>query len=264
MSHPFDNRSAGAVFLCYHSIAERGAPYLSLPRETFARQLRLLRRLGFRSGGVEELAALARGERLARRTVFLTFDDGFRDNYEVAMPLLREHGFHPLIFLLPAHVDDGAPLDWPEVAEYHAREPELMRSMTWPQVEEMVAAGAEFGGHTMTHPHLRDLDDEALARELGESRSRVEARLGSCEVLAYPFGEWDERVARAAEAAGYRFAFSLPQGPQRLGGALCIPRINVDRRDRGWRFVLKLTPVGRRLLLSDLGERLRGLRKGRR
>jgi len=262
VSHPFDNRSAGAVFLCYHSIAERGAPYLSLPRETFARQLGMLRRLGYRSGGVADLRRLARGERLPGRTVFLTFDDGFRDNYEVAMPLLREHGFHPLIFLLPGHVDHGAALDWAEVAEYHAREPELMRSMTWPQVEEMVSLGAEFGGHTITHPHLCDLDDGALAGELGESRSLVEARLGSCEVLAYPFGEWDERVARAAEAAGYRFALSLPQGPQRAGGALCIPRVNVDRRDRGWRFALKVAPFGRRLLLSDLGEQLRRLRKG--
>jgi peptidoglycan/xylan/chitin deacetylase (PgdA/CDA1 family) len=261
MSHAFDNRSARAVFLCYHSIAERGAPYLSLPRETFARQLSMLRRFGYRSGGVEDLRRLAAGERLPRRTVFLTFDDGFRDNADVAMPLLREHGFHPLIFLLPRHVDTGAALDWPEVAEYHAREPELMHSLTWPQVEELAALGAEFGGHTITHPHLRDLDDESLGRELGESRSLVEQHLGSCEVLAYPFGEWDARVARAAEAAGYRFAFSLPQGPQPEGGALYIPRINVDRRDHALRFAVKLTPIGRRLLLSDLGERLRDLRK---
>jgi peptidoglycan/xylan/chitin deacetylase (PgdA/CDA1 family) len=235
-----------------------------LPPATFARQLALLRRLRFRSGGVADLARLARGERLPGRTVFLTFDDGFRDNYEVAMPLLREHGFHPLIFLLPTHVDDGAALDWPEVAEYHAAEPGLMRSMTWPEVEEMVAAGAEFGGHTISHPHLRDLDHASLARELTESRQLVERRLGSCEVLAYPFGEWDERVATAAAAAGYTYAFSLPQGPQREGAPLSIPRINVDRRDRGARFAFKLTPVGRRLLLSDLGERLRGLRKGAR
>lgn len=262
MSHPFDNRSGAAVFLCYHSIAARGAPYLALPPETFARQLGMLRRFGYRSGSFADLARLARGERLPRRTVFLTFDDGFCDNFEVAMPLLREHGFHPLVFLLPRHVDCGAALDWPEVTEYHAREPELMRSMTWAEVGEMAALGAEFGGHTITHPHLCDLDDDALARELGESRSLIESRLGSCEALAYPFGEWDERVARAAGAAGYRFAFSLPQGPQREGGPLCIPRVNVDRRDRGWRFALKLTPVGRRLLLSDLGEWLRGLRKG--
>ncbi len=219
-----------------------------------------MRRLGFRSGGLAELAALCRGERLARRTAFLTFDDGYADNATTAMPLLVEYGFFPLVFLLPRHVESGAALAWPEVAEAQARLPELMRSMGWEEVERMAAAGAQFGAHTLTHPHLPALGDEQLREELAESRALVAARLGACDSIAYPFGEWDERVARAAGEAGYSFAFSLPQGPQASGTPLAIPRINVDRRDRGARFLLKLSAPGRRLLLSDFGERLRGLR----
>jgi peptidoglycan/xylan/chitin deacetylase (PgdA/CDA1 family) len=260
MSHALGNRSRQAVFLCYHSIAERGAPYLALSPGLFERQLAMLRRLGYRSGGLADLERLAVGERLPRPTVFITFDDGFRDNLLVAQPMMTEYGFRPLIFVMPPFVDAGRGFDWPELADAQAENPELLRSLTWPEVEQMVDLGAEFGSHTLSHPHLCELDDERLAAELGESRRAIEERLGACEMLAYPFGEWDARVARAAGDAGYRFAFSLPQGHQREIGPLCIPRLNVDFRDRPARFRCKLRPSGRRLLLSRSGERLRDLR----
>lgn len=262
MSALLGNRSRGVAFFCYHSIAERGAPYLALPPDLFERQLAQLQRRGYRSGSVEDLKLLARGERPARPTVFLTFDDGFRDNAEVALPLALAYGFRPIVFVLPRHLDEGSGFEWPEVAETRAAEPELMRSLTWAQVDEMIGQGAEFGSHTLAHHHLPELDDEQLAYELGESRALIERRLGACETVAYPFGEWDARVATAARDAGYGFAFSLPQGPQRQIGPHCIPRINVDRRDDGARFRLKLSAGGRRFLLSEAAERVRGLRGG--
>lgn len=264
MSRVLANRSREAVFLCYHSIAERGEPYLALPPELFERQLALLRRLGYRSGGLEDLERLRRGERLPRRTAFLTFDDGFRDNLLVAQPLMAEYGFHPIVFVLPPLLDEGRGFEWPELVEAHAREPQLLRSLTWDEVERMVEQGAEVGSHTLSHPHLPELDDERLTAELVESRRVLVERFGSCEMLAYPFGEWNPRVAGAAQDAGYRFAFSLPQGPQKAVGALCIPRLNVDFRDRPVRFFCKLRPGVRRLLLSEAGERLRNHRPARR
>ncbi len=262
MNAALGNRRREAVFLCYHSIAARGAPYLALPADLFERQLALLRRRGYRSGRVEDLVRLNAGERLPGPTVFLTFDDGFRDNFETAWPLLRSYGFSALIFILPGHLASGSGFEWPEVAEDRSRYPDLMRSMTWREIDEMLGQGAEVGSHTITHPHLCDLDDETLAGELAESRVAIEQRIGTCETLAYPFGEWDERVARAARAAGYSFAFSLPQGPQARCGALCIPRLNVDRRDRPARLRFKLSPTGRRFLFSPTAERVRGLRPG--
>src|SRR5690606_34690489 len=110
------------------------------------------------------------------------------------------------------------------------------------------------------HPHLTTLDDTELARELGESKTLIERRLGACATIAYPFGEWDARVATAARDAGYEFAFSLPQGPQSVYGPHCIPRVNVDRRDDGIRFAFKTSSPGRRFLLSGAAERVRALR----
>jgi peptidoglycan/xylan/chitin deacetylase (PgdA/CDA1 family) len=125
-----------------------------------------------------------------------------------------------------------------------------MRSMSWEMAEELAGAGWEVGAHTMTHPHLPRLGDEQLAQELLDSRRRVEERLGRCEMLAYPFGEWDARVARAAARAGYEFAFSLPFGQQLMANRMSIPRVTVDHRDDEVRFARKLSVPGRELLFS--------------
>jgi peptidoglycan/xylan/chitin deacetylase (PgdA/CDA1 family) len=116
---------------------------------------------------------------------------------------------------------------------------------------EMKERGFEVGSHTLTHPHLPDLDDDSLRDELWESRARIEQRLGSCETLAYPFGEWSGRVAAAAAECGYRYAFTLPSKTgQRAAAPHSIPRINVDYRDRERRFAAKLTAPGKRIVLS--------------
>lgn len=244
------NRSRRATFLCYHSVAPEGPRYLTVGRELFERQLVALRDRGLRGGGLADLAAVTAGERV-EPTVFLTFDDGFRDNHETAMPLLRKHGQRAFVFVLPPLVDAGAPLAWPEVAADARRYPSSMRSVTWPMLEEMKEAGFEVGSHTLTHPHLPDLGGEALREELWESRARIGERLGSCDTLAYPFGAWNPQVANAAAECGYRFAFSLPTKiGQRSATQHSIPRVNVDYRDDGARFAAKLSPLGRRVYLS--------------
>lgn len=246
------NRSSRATFLCYHSIAAAGPRYLTVSAELFERQLAFLRRRGVRGGGLAELREAAAGGRLAP-TAFLTFDDGFRDNHDTALPLLREYGFPAFCFVLPPLVDAGAALAWPEVAEDQRRFADTMRSLTWSMAEEMREAGLEIGSHTLTHPHLPLLGPEQLREELWQSRARIRERLGSCDTLAYPFGEWSPEVAAAAADCGYAFAFSLPQHRgQRLATPHSIPRLNVDYRDEPRRFVAKISPAGRRALLSPL------------
>jgi peptidoglycan/xylan/chitin deacetylase (PgdA/CDA1 family) len=255
------NRSRAAVFLCYHSVADDGPPFASVPVRTFERQLAVLERFGYASGGTHELAQLADGERPRRPLAFLTFDDGFADNASVVAPLLRERRWTAQVFVLPPALDRGGPLDWPEVQDRRAAHPGVMCSLDWPTVEAMAAAGIEFGSHTNLHRHLPRLADEELRQELLDSRRRIAERLGSCDCLAYPFGEWDERVAGAARAAGYRFAYTLPRRGQRDAHALSIPRIAVDHRDDERRFALKLTPIGRAVLLSSAPSRTRVLRR---
>jgi peptidoglycan/xylan/chitin deacetylase (PgdA/CDA1 family) len=254
------NRSSAALFLGYHSVNSTGPPFLTISPELFEWQLALLRRCGYRSGGLGELRLLAAGKRLPDPQVFLTFDDGFRDNAREAVPLLLEHGFKGWFFVIPPLLDDGGPLAWPEVEDDCREFPEVMRSLTWRMVEEMADAGMDFGSHTLTHPHLTQLTDEPLTQELLDSRQRIIDRLGSCDALAYPFGHWSRRVASSAAAAGYSFAFSLPFGAQWSASRMSIPRIIVDYRDTGRRFSLKLSTRGRSLLLSPARPALRAVR----
>lgn len=259
------NRSRRATFLCYHSVAPEGPTYLTVTAELFERQLAELKREGIRGGDLEALAAAARGDEMPA-TVFLTFDDGFRDSHDTVLPLLREYGFPAFVFVLPPLVDSAGPLAWPEVAADQQRFPETMRSIDWEMAGEMKEGGFEVGAHTLTHPHLPELGPEALREELSESRARVKARLGSCDTLAYPFGEWSPDVAAAAAECGYSYAFSLPHNHgQRHAGPHSIPRINVDYRDDEQRFARKISPAGKRLFLSPefalvrrLTRRLRG------
>lgn len=194
------------------------------------------------------------------RYAFLTFDDGYEDNYTNALPLLRQYGFTAWIFVLPPLVERQAALSWPEVADDAAAYPEVMRSLSWKMIEEMAEAGFEIGSHGLRHPHLPQLGDDELTEELWQSRTEIKDRLGRCDSFAYPFGEWDDRVEAAAARAGYSFAFTSPSAGQRRVGPLTVPRLPIDARDRSWRFRAKLTTPGRTMFLSSVRPITRKLR----
>ena len=254
---PLRNRSRQAAFLCYHSVADGGPPFISLAPGLFERHLRELRRRGYVAGGRDALFALAEGRPAAARQVFLTFDDGYRDNFTNAFPLLREHGFTATIFLIPPLVDEGAPLEWPELLAQSDPGTQRLRSLDWAMVERMAEGGIEFGSHSQTHRRLPTLSDEELQQELLDSRTRIKERLGRCDSIAYPFGAWDARVTAAAAAAGYSFGFTSPSSHQMTASRMSIPRIDMDHRDSLRRFSIKLSAPGRTLLLSPAKTLLR-------
>jgi peptidoglycan/xylan/chitin deacetylase (PgdA/CDA1 family) len=262
---PLRTRSRRATFLCYHSIAAEGPTYLTVSPELFERQLCELGRLGVATGALAELTALAAG-RDGPPTAFLTFDDGFLDNFTTVLPLLREHRARGFVFVLPPLLGEGGVFAWPEVAADRERFPATMRSVNWDQLGEMAEGGFEVGSHTLSHRHLPELDGEELRQELADSRARIRERLGHCDTLAYPFGEWSPEVTAAAAECGYSYAFTLPTAiGQRRAGAHSIPRINVDYRDDEGRLRRKLGPVGKEVFLSPrvaavrrLVRRLRG------
>jgi len=242
------NRSRMA-FLCYHSVASPGPPFLSISAETFEGHLAVLRQKGWKSGSEETLARLSAGERLRDRTAFLTFDDGYLDNYVTVFPLLQAAGLTAFVFVVPPLLGNKE-LRWEGVEDSCDQYPDVMRSMTWEMVEEMAAAGNVIGSHTNTHPHLDQIGDEQLRDELVDSRRAIVERLGSCDSLAFPYGSWNARVREAARDAGYRWAFTLPRRGERGADPLAIPRIAVDHRDDARRFGLKLQPLTRRAILS--------------
>ncbi|TPW20504.1 MAG: polysaccharide deacetylase, partial [Elusimicrobia bacterium] len=126
----------------------------------------------------------------------VTFDDGYRDTLTTAAPLLAARGFPFTVFVPARHLGTANYLD-------HAGLRELAS-----------LPGAAVGAHGADHVPLTRLDDAALARELADSRKRLEDVLGrTVDRMSYPFGAVDRRVRDAAAAAGFAFAGASFYGP---------------------------------------------------
>jgi peptidoglycan/xylan/chitin deacetylase (PgdA/CDA1 family) len=159
---------------------------------------------------------------LPARPVVLTFDDGYRDNYDFAWPLLKRYGFTATIFLVSDTIggynqfDAGLPGN-------------LVPMLKWEQVREMHAAGIAFGSHTCSHPaSLLDLDDGRLSYELEASKVALEEGLNA-EVgeFSYPHDQLDARAEAAVEAAGYTLACA---GVGTRFSRYCMTRVSPARR----------------------------------
>jgi peptidoglycan/xylan/chitin deacetylase (PgdA/CDA1 family) len=134
--------------------------------------------------------------------------------------------------------------------------------MSWAELEQLRDAGWEIASHTRSHPRLPQLDDEALAEELTGSRALLRELLGEAgRTLAYPYGDEDGRVRRAARAAGYEAAAGLRPGPP---SRWCWPRVGIYPVDGPGRFRIKTSPLVRRTRATGLVRRLERARYSRR
>ncbi len=126
------------------------------------------------------------------------------------------------------------------------------RPMTWEQVRRLADEGGEIGSHTLSHPHLSQVGDDQVLRELSESRTVLASRSGQrVSRLSYPHGSFDARVTRAAEASGYTSAYATTTwyrgvAPDRFA----FPRISVSG---GAPFGLFVVTVSRALRLIGRG-----------
>jgi peptidoglycan/xylan/chitin deacetylase (PgdA/CDA1 family) len=224
--------SAAPLVLAYHAVddvEEQADPRrLVLSPRRFESQVRFLRRVGYRIVPAAE-AADAEG-----RVAVITFDDGWLSSLTVAAPLLRGLGARATFYVCPGRWGGQ---HWRFSGEHG-------RLLDRSGVRELHALGMEIGSHSLTHVDLRTLDDHALREELVRSKEEIEALTGEpCVTFAYPFGLHDERVERAAEAAGYRLAFAWLPGPWRPYAA---PRLPAPPRLGAAGLALKLLGVARR------------------
>jgi peptidoglycan/xylan/chitin deacetylase (PgdA/CDA1 family) len=228
-------KRAFPLVLCYHAASASWQHALGTPPETIERQVALLQRLRHTPVSIED--AVARRGRLFH----VTFDDAFRSVANV-LPAFERLGVPVTIFACPHFADAGAPLSVPELV---SEPPEELATMPWEELEHWSSRGVAIEPHTMSHPHLPRLSDDELERELSESKEQIEDRLRRrCKFIAYPFGDEDARVHRAAEKAGYDGAFALP-GRQSPLNPFALPRVGVYREDGMGRFLLKTSLAGR-------------------
>jgi peptidoglycan/xylan/chitin deacetylase (PgdA/CDA1 family) len=211
------------VVLTYHRLAGDGIPgqeRLDVDPAMFGRQLRWLRRLGFRPLSHEELAEfhVNPAATLPRRSFVLTADDGFRD----AVVAIHDHiSAKPQLFVNTACV--GGVASW-------ADDLPLAR---WDELRDLAAAGAAIGSHARTHARLPQSPPELLDDELAGSLRELQTQVPSAiPVLAYPHGSHDERVRAATIGAGYRAAFTTEIGRNGAGtDPYCLRRVSVKDWD---------------------------------
>lgn len=170
--------------LTYHSLDKSGS-VVSVTPDDFARQMACIATSGYRGIALREAIAhrKATGE-WPERCVVLTFDDGFRNFYEEAMPVLTQSGFNATVFVVSGHM--GSYNNWETPPAYLGSR----QILTWKQAIELADAGIEIGSHSKTHPDLRRLSVAEAQREIGGSRAEIENHLGQAVTsFAYPFGE---------------------------------------------------------------------------
>jgi peptidoglycan/xylan/chitin deacetylase (PgdA/CDA1 family) len=197
---------------------------------------------------MDAVADFIEGKPLPPSSVAITVDDGYRDFYLHAYPVLRRYGIPATVFLMTGFIDGEVQPWWDQLraawrntpleAGYDRKAEELKRlpnrqrleflkqlpvrdsvseAMTWEEVREMAANGINFGAHSKSHPILSSLESEDEIRdEVFGSRDRITAELGYPPAhFCYPNGracDIDERVTRIVREAGFRTAVTTERG----------------------------------------------------
>ncbi len=192
--------------LTYHSIDNSGS-VISTDAATFRQQMNFLKGAGFNVISLSNLIRNFRENKVqTAKTIVLSFDDGFQNFYTEAFPILNEFGFTATVFLVTAYCEKHN--DW------EGNLPTLERSklLSWNEIKELHKHGIEFGAHSLSHPDFTKISLEDVERELVESKSVIEDKLGSAvETFAYPYGKFNNAVKRLT-AQNYAVACSTNLG----------------------------------------------------
>ncbi|QJD72403.1 polysaccharide deacetylase family protein [Marinobacterium sp. LSUCC0821] len=207
----------------YHSINERVDNLnaeLAVDPKNFEKQLKLLKSKEYEFCTISELIDSHKSN---TKCVAITFDDGFKDNYEIAFPLLKKYGAKATIYLAP------------EISEIEKLSPEMIR--------EMATSGlVEFGAHTLNHINLQNCDLETARFEVLTSKSRVEELTGKrCNAFAYPFGRFTDEVVDIVKTSGFNSAVTVKKGISEIVDPFRIMRISVLRSTNLLQFRIALS-----------------------
>lgn len=194
----------GPLTLMYHSISEQKSrpdwPW-AVTLTQFIKHLDILQHYGWTTITYRELHNPAE---LPPRSVVITFDDGYADNY-AAFIALAERGMTASWYIVSN--DIGRAASW-------AVNPDpSLPILNSTQLQEMSNAGMAIGSHTCSHSRLNTVDKSKLKHEIEDSKKALEDLLGQ-EVasFAYPYGLFDDNTVEAVRAAGYKTAFTTQTG----------------------------------------------------
>lgn len=223
--------------LMYHQITPAPHPAFrkyAITPAVFARQMRWIARNGFVPVRLGDAFGIDARD-LPEKPLVITFDDGFSDCNEHAVPILASRGFTATFFVVAGLA--GKRSEW-LVRERGLEYP----LMDWPAVRQLVDDGFECGAHSMSHPRLAELSAGACHRELQDSRREIEDHIGrAVRHVAYPFGSFSASVRDIAAACGYRSGCTVRAGvASTADDPLALARVPVNGTDGPLEFTRSL------------------------
>ena len=238
--------------LCYHRVCdlprtEDAMSFLNVPPEVFAGQMAFLAQNNFNAVTLEQFIDYKDSrQKIPPRTVIVTFDDGYRDNYLNALPVLSRHNLKGTFFVVTGCIGSDKIFPWLKLEDKslaHAREnKQYWQPLGQEDILAMDAQGACFGSHTRSHCNLTQVDEsEAMEELIGskESLEKVLARPVRC--FAYPYGGVNEQIKKLVKSAGYGAAVSTRWGGNTVrSDFLELRRITIEGGDSLGRFTRKV------------------------
>lgn len=224
--------------LMYHQVgqpAPKGTPYRGLtvhPRD-FRRQMTWLHRFGYQGLSMRDITPYLLGQKHGK-VVGITFDDGYRNVFQNALPVLQELGFTSTNYFVAHQLDGGNVWD-AEKGIPHSGLMSAQEMKLWAQ------AGQEVGSHTLDHVHLPEVSPDKAYRQIAESKSCLEDILGrQVTAFCYPYGDENQQIREMVHQAGYLNATTTERGLARISDDIFgIPRVTVSRSTTIFRFLQK-------------------------
>lgn len=195
------SQKRGIPVLLYHSV-DPTRSVISITSEEFRAQMAYLNATGYKTISLSDFLGYLCSETIPQeKMVVLTFDDGFKNNYTEAFPILCEYGFTATIFLTTDYISGVC--SW----EKHDSIPRLPL-LSWDEIKEMSDFGIDFGSHTCSHPYLTRMSKDGLKAELLASKSTIEAKLKKpVRFFCHPYGDTNCETQQGAKDCGYLGAF---------------------------------------------------------
>lgn len=187
---------AGIPILYYHSVEESEDNELKISPEKFRGQLKYLKDNNYVSLTLQELQHyIIDNKPIPKNSVVITFDDGYKDNYDNAYPILKEFGYTATIFVITGLID---------------KDPNYLNSN---HIKEMSKNGIEIGSHSINHENLLEISKENKIETITKSKQDLEKLIEKPVIsIAYPFGKFNNDVVNITKDAGYTLGFTINKG----------------------------------------------------
>ncbi len=232
------------LILCYHAVSESWPSELAVRPERLREQVAYLLDRGYRPANFTDAVQGSAGERV----FVVTFDDALRSVFDLGRPVLADLGVPATLFVPTDFPGSGVPFPLPGAAWVGGEHESELECMGWDEVRQLRDEGWEIGSHTCSHPWLTQTSTELLSYELTRSAEVLAGEMGErCRSIAYPYGDHDDRVVAATEAAGYETACTVPHRFEDFRStSLEYGRIDVTRSEPPWAFRARVSAISRR------------------